>query len=117
MLEVDAQIAQNNAGAGGGGEASAAPEIRFIARNIELLSDVAARSAQGIVVHLYEASPIPDIEKQVATAQTGKGKIVLQLALDDGEEAEVELPKTYLLTDSLKNALRQIGDGLEVGEY
>jgi hypothetical protein len=42
---------------------------------------------------------------------------VLALDLDGSEEAEMELPGAYALSDAAKLQLRQIGGGLEVFEY
>ncbi len=105
LIEVDAQ-----SGGQGGGD-----ELRFIARNFELLKDVAARNAQGIRIRLYDASVVPDIQKQLAAAAPGRGKVSLSLDLDD-ETAEIDLPGAWLLTDPLKSTLRQLGNGLEVEE-
>ena len=116
LVEVDAQAATGQGGGNGGGEGGA-PEIRFIARSFELLAAAAERAAQGISIHLYEPSSVPEIQKCLSTAAKGRGKVVLQLELDDGEEAELELPGGWQLTEALKSSLRQLGGGLEVGEY
>ena len=105
LMEVDAQ---NNAQGG--------DDLRFIARNFELLQDVAAKSAKGIRVKLYEPSTLTDLQKCLAAAKPGKGKVLLQLDLDD-EAVEMELEGAWLLTDQLKSTLRQLGNGLEVQEY
>lgn len=105
LVEVDAQTGQ------GGGE-----ELRFIARNIESLAAAAERASQGVRIKLYEASPIVEIQKCLAALPKGRGKVVLQLELDD-EDAEVELPGAWHLTEAVKASMRQIGDGLEVAEY
>lgn len=111
LIEVDAQGGLAKADGEGGGE-----DLRFIARSFEKLSDVAARLAKGIRIKLYDGSVIPDIQKQLATAPSGRGKVMLALDLDD-EVAEVELNGAWLLTDALKASLREIGHGLEVQEW
>ena len=111
LVEVDAQTAQ------GGGTGEGAPDMRFIARTIEPLADAAARAAQGIRIKLYETSPLAEIKKILDTAQKGRGKVALQLDLDEGEEAEMELPGGWLLSEAVKADLRQVGGGLEVSEY
>lgn len=113
LIEVDAQTGQ----AGGGGAGEGAPDIRFIARNIEPLVQAAERAAQGIRIKLYEASALPDIKKILDAAPKGRGKVALQLELDDGEEAEIELQGSWLLSEAMKLDLRQAGGGLEVSEY
>jgi len=50
-------------------------------------------------------------------AGKGSGKVILQLDLDEGEEAEMELPGTWQITDAVKSDLRAIAGGLEIGEY
>jgi hypothetical protein len=42
--------------------------------------------------------------------------VVLALDLDGGEEAEMELPGAWTLSEATKTSLRQIG-GVEVFEY
>jgi DNA polymerase-3 subunit alpha len=105
IIEADAQ-----------GDSRNGDELRFIARNIEILADVAARSAQGIRIKLYDMAAIPDISQCLAKAPPGRGKVALMLDLDD-EMAELELPGAWLLTDQLKASLRTLGHGLEVQEW
>ncbi|MDD4616271.1 MAG: DNA polymerase III subunit alpha [Alphaproteobacteria bacterium] len=111
LIEADAQSnAQSRGGEG-------APDLRFIARNIELLSEAAARSARGVRIKLFEPSPVGEIQAILSAAPKGRTQVVLALELDDGEEAEVELQGSWALNEALKSKLRQIGDGLEVLEY
>lgn len=109
LVEVDAQTAQ------GGGESSG--EMRYIARNVEPLAAAAERAAQGIRIKLYEPSPLAEIKKVLDAAPKGRGKVTLQLDLDDNEEAEMEIAGSWLLSEAMKAELRQIGSGLEVLEY
>jgi len=114
LIEADAQT---NSQGGGRGGVEGAPDLRFIARNIEPLADAAARAARGIRIKLFEASPVAEIHKILATAPKGRAQVVLALELDGGEEAEVELPGSFMLNEATKAKLRQIGDGLDVVEY
>ncbi len=110
LIEVDAQ---------GGlikGPDDNGDDLRFIARSFEKLSDVAARLAQGIRVRLYDETLVPELQKQLAAAPKGRGKVMLALDLDD-ETAEIEVPGGWHLTEELKGHLRQIGPGLEVQEW
>lgn len=109
LVEVDAQISQNPGGEG-------APEVRFIARSVELLSAAAERAAQGVRIRLFEPSALPDIKRILENAPKGRSKVTLQLELDE-EEAEVEIPGGWLLSEAVKAELRQAGGGLEVLEY
>jgi DNA polymerase-3 subunit alpha len=113
LIEVDVQTNTQ----GGGRQGEGASDLRFIARSVEPLAAAAARAAKGVRIKLYEPSPIAEIQKLLATAPPGRAQVVLALDLDDGEEAEVELPGAWNLTEATKSALRQIGDGLEVAEY
>jgi hypothetical protein len=113
LVEADAQT--NTQGGGRGGEGGA--DLRFIARGAELLSEAAARSARGIRIKLFEPEHVENIRDLLASAPKGRAQVVLALELDDGEEAEVELPETWALNEAIKTKLRQIGDGLEVVEY
>lgn len=109
LIEVDAQGGTNPNAEGG-------DDIRFIGRSFELLSEVAARMAQGVRIRLYDAAVLPEISKQLEVAPKGRGKVMLALDLED-EWAEIELEGGWHLTDTLKSALRQIGGGLEVQEW
>lgn len=113
LIEADAQSNQ----AQGGGQNTDSGDLRFIARNIEPLAAAAERAARGIRIKLYEPTPVADIQKLLAAAPKGRGQVVLQLDLDDGEEAEIELPGAWQLTEALKVNLRQLGDGLDVMDY
>ena len=108
LMDVDAQGGQSADGGTG--------DIRYIARTFEKLSDVAARLAMGVKIKLYDGSVVPEIQKQLQNATPGRGKVMLSLDLDD-EVAEIELSGAWLLTDTLKSSLRQIGHGLEVQEW
>jgi DNA polymerase-3 subunit alpha len=112
LIEADAQT--NTQGGGRAGEGGS--DLRFIARNIELLSEAAARASRGVRIRLFEPEDIAEIHKLLASAPKGRAQVVLNLELD-GEEAEVELPGGWLLNEAIKTKLRQIGDGLEVAEY
>lgn len=106
LMEVDAQGGKNGEG----------DDLRFIARNFEYLADVAARSAKGIRIKLYDPSLINDVKQQLVGATKGRGKVMISLDLDD-ELAEMELPGGWLLTEELKSSLRGLGTGLEVQEW
>ncbi|MGB9153609.1 MAG: DNA polymerase III subunit alpha [Alphaproteobacteria bacterium] len=112
LVEVDAQTNTQGGKQGEGGN-----DLRFIARNIEPLSDAAARAARGIRIKLYDADPVQEIQKLLSATPKGRAQVVLALELDDGEEAEIELPGAWTLTEATKTSLRQIGDGLDVAEY
>jgi DNA polymerase-3 subunit alpha len=114
LIEVDAQT--NTFGAGGR-NVEGSSDLRFIARNIEPLADAAARAAKGVRIKLFEPSPVAEIHKVLASTPKGRAQVVLALELDNGEEAEVELPGGFMLNEAAKTALRQIGEGLEVVEY
>ncbi|MDD3030002.1 MAG: DNA polymerase III subunit alpha [Alphaproteobacteria bacterium] len=108
LIEADAQTSTQ-----GGQEG----EIRFIARSIEALAEAAARVARGLRINLVEPSPLGAIKDVLATVSKGRAKVVLALSLDGGEEAEVELAGSWMITEATKAKLRQIGDGLDVVEY
>ena len=113
LIEADAQANTQ----GGGQNFGNGSDLRFIARNIELLSDAATRAAKGVRIKLFEPSPIAEIHKLLAATPKGRAQVVLALELDGGEEAEVEIPGGWVLNEATKTKLRQIGDGLEVVEY
>jgi DNA polymerase III subunit alpha len=110
LIEADAQSDDRQGGGGSGGG-----ETRYIARSIEPLKDLAARSAQGIRIRLYDEDVVADVQKLLEAAPKGCGKVTLSLDLDD-EIAEVELPGAWQLSEGLKTTLRQLGNGLDVEE-
>ncbi len=79
-------------------------------------SNAAERASQGVRIRLYETSSLPEIQKLLAAAPSGRGKVTFQLELDDGEEAEFELPGSWQLSEAVKANLRNIGSGLDVAE-
>ncbi|MDD3288458.1 MAG: DNA polymerase III subunit alpha [Alphaproteobacteria bacterium] len=107
FMEADAQS---------GNQGQESDELRFIGRSFELLQDVAARNSKGIRIKLYETDSIEEIKKSLAATPAGRGKVVLQLDLDD-DEVEMELQGGWQISDQLKVSLRQMGNGLEVQEY
>jgi DNA polymerase-3 subunit alpha len=115
LIEADVQSGQGVPGNNGNGQGG--DDVRFIARAIEPLAKATERASQGIRIRLYEASALPNIQKLLNAVPEGRGKVMLQLELDDGEEAEMELPGAWALTEAVKSSLRGIGDGLEVGEW
>jgi DNA polymerase-3 subunit alpha len=112
---VDADAQDNQAGQGQG--ARAGGDLRYIARNIEPLAPAAERAAQGVRIRLFDTASVEDIQKFLEKTPAGKGRVTLQLELDDGEEAEMELPGAWQLSEATKSNLRAIGAGLEVSEY
>ncbi|HUY69336.1 MAG TPA: hypothetical protein VMV79_08555, partial [Alphaproteobacteria bacterium] len=92
-------------------------DIRFIARSIEPLAPAAERAAAGVRVRLYDAASVSDVQKFLAQAPKGRGRVTLQLELDGGEEAEMELPGAWQLSETVKADLRALGGGLDVSEY
>jgi DNA polymerase-3 subunit alpha len=110
FVEVDAQATQGTEQSGGG-------EMRYIARSLEPLAQVAARVAQGICIKLYDSNVIGDVKK-ILTPAAGQGRssILMMVELDSGEEAEIELPGAWQITEQIKSNLRQVG-GLEVIDY
>ena len=117
LFDVDAQAAQGQGAGGGGGGGAPSGEMRYIARNVEPLAAAAGRAAQGICIKVYDAAAVRDAHAILAPASgQGRGRVMLRLTLDGGEEAELELPGPWQLTDQLKSKLREVG-GLEVMEY
>ncbi|MDE1901640.1 MAG: DNA polymerase III subunit alpha [Alphaproteobacteria bacterium] len=118
LVEVDAQTNTQGAGQGGGAKAEGGPpELRFIARSIEPLDDVAARAARGIRIKLYEPGAVADIQKWMASLPKGRAQIVLALDLDGAEEADIELPGAWTVSEQSKSTLRQIADTVEITAY
>jgi DNA polymerase III subunit alpha len=118
LIDVDAQMNQGSsaAPANSGDNKDSTTDLKFIARHIEPLIQAAERAAQGLRIRLFEATALPEIQKVLAAAPAGRGKISLQLELEDGDEAEIELPGMWQLSEAVKSSLRQIGNGLDIKE-
>ena len=71
-----------------------------------------ARGARHSHQIVRSFGPVAAIQKLLAATPKGRAKIVLALDLDGGEEAEMELPGAWQLTDAAKASLRQI-NGIE----
>jgi len=110
LVEVDAQAPQGSANADNSGD------LRYIARNIEPLAAAAERASQGIRIKMYEATPLSEIQKLLQSAPKGRNKVLLQLELDNGYDAEMELPGAWQLTEAMKSQLRNIDGCLDVEE-
>ena len=113
LVEADAQMGGQQ---GGGGPDGGGSDLRFIARSVEALAAAAERASQGIRIKLFEAAPLPAIQKLLAAAAPGRAKVLLQLELDDGAEADLQLPGAWQLNEALKASLRSLG-GVDVQEY
>ncbi len=120
LFEVEVQSGSPGRGGGGGssggGGDKSADSLRLIARSVERLEEFAARHTRGCRVALFDPEDVPRLHACLSKAPPGRGKIVLALGLDDGLEADVELPGGWRMSETLKADLRALGHGLEVQE-
>ncbi len=108
FIEADAQTPSDGKSDGGG-------DLRFIARSIEPLKELAARNSRGVRVTLYTPENAMEVKTILSKAPAGREKVSLLLDLDE-ETAEMDLSGAWKLSDEIKTSLRQVGDGLEVQE-
>ncbi len=102
LLDADAQ---------GGGE-----ELRYIARTIEPLTAVAERLGQGLRLVLHNDAALPPLATLLAQTPKGRARVQLVVELEDGAEAEIDLPGAWQISEIVKTQLRALPGGAVVQE-
>jgi len=113
FLEVECQLASKEPTDGVASE----PVLRLIAKNIEPFEDVALKSLKGMKIKLFDVSDVAEIKKVLEDSPKGKACVILNVSIDETLEADIELKGGWTLDELAKTKLRQIGDGLVIGEY
>ncbi|HJN23906.1 MAG TPA: DNA polymerase III subunit alpha [Rhodospirillales bacterium] len=75
--------------------------VRFTAQSMEPLDRVVAKTAPGMKVIIDSAAPLRPLNKILAGEGRGEGDVKLITRLDDGSEAEINLPGGYAITAPL----------------
>ena len=89
---------------------------RLTAQKIELLDDVAARAAAGIMINLDKSDSLPKIT-DLLNGAAGKGRGMIRIACRveaTGDQAEMLLEKRYAVTPQLRDQLLVLPGVLEV---
>ncbi|WP_374631466.1 DNA polymerase III subunit alpha [Ferrovibrio sp.] len=89
---------------------------RLTAQKLELLDDVAARAAAGILINLDKTDALPKIADLLSsTAGKGRGMIRIGCRVEaTGDQAEMLLEKRYAVTPQLRDQLLVLPGVLEV---
>jgi DNA polymerase III subunit alpha len=92
-------------------------EIRFLAQTIEPLTHAVQKMTQKLYIHVVsgEANTVGSI--QGILGKSGAGKVKVSLLVQAGKrEAEIELPGSWNITESMPKALRSLAGVGEVRE-
>ncbi|MBP7252326.1 MAG: DNA polymerase III subunit alpha [Alphaproteobacteria bacterium] len=103
LFEADAQVSES--------------ETRYIGRSVEPLKVAAERLARGVRLVLRQESALPPLAKLMEQMPTGRAKLQLVVVLDDGAEAEIDIPGIWQLNETVKNQFRALPGGAEVQEF
>ncbi len=90
--------------------------VRFSAQSIEPLDRVAARTAPGMKVTIDSAAPLRPLSEILKGEGGGEGDVRLITRLDDGSEAEINLPGGYAITAPVLLKVRNIPGVIGVRE-
>ncbi len=102
LLDVDAQ---------GGGD-----DLRYIARSIEPLKAASERLATGLRLTVRADASLKPLAALIGKLPQGKARLQLVIALDDGAEAEIDIPGAWQIAEAAKTEMRALPGGVEVME-
>ncbi len=97
-------IAERNTGGGEDEEAG----FRLIAQRFEDLEESLAKTAAGLRVFAESPEPLAHLRKLLEREGRGQSPICLVLALEHGQEAELDLPGRYNLPPAARQAIKAI---------
>lgn len=90
-------------------------EIRFLAQAIEPLTEAVAAVTRKLNIHVSGSGAIGEIKALLVRA--GAGKVRVSLVMNaGGNEAEIELPGSWNVTEGIPRSLRAIGGVGDVRE-
>lgn len=107
MLDVDVQGDGRNEGG----------DLRYIVRNVEPLQAAAERLALGVRLVVRTEAALALLPPLLAQLPKGKARLQLVLTLDDGAEAEIEVPGAWQINEIAKTHLRGLPGGADVQEF
>tara|TARA_R110002072_G_scaffold36053_11_gene106156 strand:- start:70 stop:3594 length:3525 start_codon:yes stop_codon:yes gene_type:complete len=83
-------------------------DLRLTAQDFEDLDDALAKTAAGLKIFTHSSDPLAQLKAILAHEKKGRGKLNLVLSLDNGREAEMELPGSYALSPAGRQAIKAI---------
>jgi len=90
--------------------------VRLSCRSLESLEDLAAASATGMLIELQGDRGLPGVSKALTRCAGGRGKVHIQILMDGGKLAQLELGDRYKVTPELLQAVEAQLDVAHVEE-
>jgi DNA polymerase-3 subunit alpha len=88
-------------------------EMKLMAQKISPLDTAAENTSPGLKVYLRDAEPLDHLKSILAQQGRGRGRVMLVVETEVGEEISIQLPEAYKLSGAVRQAIKSIG-GLEV---
>jgi DNA polymerase-3 subunit alpha len=79
--------------------------IRLNAQSVEDLDQAVARSGRGLKVHLDRPDALAALQRAVAAAKRGRGRLSLVLDIDEAQSVEIALPGAYAISAEMRAAI------------
>jgi DNA polymerase-3 subunit alpha len=83
-------------------------DLRLMAHEITPLEGAAAVAGLGLKVILSDPGPLGSLKSLLDRESRGRGRVVLVLDLDDGQEVELDLPGGYRLSAAARQAIKAV---------
>ncbi|WP_085900276.1 DNA polymerase III subunit alpha [Kiloniella majae] len=91
-------------------------EPRFLLQAVTPLDDAASLTDTGLKLYINSDKPLEPLKTILDNhAVKGRGRISVVLGLKDGQELELELPKGYTVSPSIRQAIKAI-EGIDLEE-
>ena len=88
-------------------------EIKLMAQKISPLDAAAENTSPGLKVYLRDPEPLDHLKTILGQQGRGRGRVMVVVETDAGEEVSIQLPEAYKLSGAVRQAIKAIG-GLEV---
>ena len=88
-------------------------EIKLMAQKISPLDAAAENTSPGLKVFLRDPEPLDHLKNILGQQGRGRGRVMVVVETDAGEEVSIQLPEAYKLSGAVRQAIKAIG-GLEV---
>ena len=88
-------------------------EMKLMAQKISPLDAAAENTSPGLKVYLRDPEPLDHLKSILAQQGRGRGRVLVVVETEAGEEVSIQLPEAYKLSGAVRQAIKSIG-GLEV---
>ena len=82
--------------------------VRLTAQSVELLDQVAARTASSLVITIGSAEPLTLIKDSLADNRSGSCRVKLVCWIEAAQEVELDIPGAYAIGPDVLARLRQV---------